>query len=333
MRSTIKDVSRLAGVSIKTVSRVLNKERYVRDETRRAVQEAIDALNFRPNVAARSLAGNRSFQIGLICDNPSPYYVYELQSGTRERCERSGVRMIAQPYDRNSGGLLTELEELIDAVSVDGLILTPPATDRADVLELLARRGVRFVRVSPGVDPGLTPATFIDNRAAAAEMTRHLIGLGHRRIGFIIGDPSYATSGQRLAGFRDAMIAGGLEIDENLIRQGSYDFASGAAAAEALLTLAAPPSAVFASNDEMAAGVLAVAHRMALPVPGQLSIAGFGDDGLASYVWPSLTTIRQPTRALGFHAADLLLAPADTAMEQRGIAFELIVRDSTGPVG
>ena len=125
LRSTIKDVSRVAGVSIKTVSRVLNNERYVREDTRRAVQETIDALNFRPNVAARSLAGNRSFQIGLICDNPSPYYVFELQSGIRERCEAEGVRMIAQPYDRNSGGLLTELEDLIDAISVDGLILTP----------------------------------------------------------------------------------------------------------------------------------------------------------------------------------------------------------------
>ena len=331
MRSTIKDVSRIAGVSIKTVSRVLNNERYVREDTRRAVQETIDALNFRPNVAARTLAGNRSFQIGLICDNPSPYYVYELQSGTRERCERDGVRMIAQPYDRKSGGLITELEDMIDAISVDGLILTPPASDRADVLELLTRRGVRFVRVSPGADPDLSSATFIDNRAAAVELTRHLVGLGHRRIGFIIGDPGYAASGQRLDGFRDAMSAAGLTVDEALVLQGNFDFASGAAAAETLLAHEAPPTAIFASNDSMAAGVLSVAHRLGRAVPGVLSVAGFGDDELAGYVWPSLTTIRQPTRSLGYEAADLLLAPADAPIEQRRIDFELIVRGSTGP--
>ncbi len=329
MRTTIKDVSRLAGVSIKTVSRVLNNERYVQDATRRKVQDAIAALNFRPNIAARSLAGNRSFQIALVCDNPSPYYVYELQHGTRERCEHDGVRMIAQSYDRHSERLLPELEALIDTTSIDGLILTPPVTDRRDVHELLTRRGVRFVRVSPG-EVAPSSAIFIDNFAAAQAMTGHLIALGHQSIGFIIGDPSYAASHQRLAGFRDTMAQAGLAVEGSLIGQGSFDFASGAAAAEAMLRLAAPPSAIFASNDDMAAGALAVAHRMNISVPGQLSVAGFGDDELASYVWPSLTTIRQPIREIGFQAADLLLASADAPPEQREIAFELIVRDSTG---
>ena len=328
MRSTIKDVSREAGVSIKTVSRVLNNERYVGDATRARVQAAMAALDFRPSMAARSLAGRRSFQIALICDNPSPYYVYEIQSGTRDRCALDGVRMITQPYDRESTRLLEDIADLIDSTHVDGLILTPPISDYPEVIELLGRRGVRYVRVSPGTELDLTSSTFIDNRAAARALTRHLTELGHRRIGFVVGHPSYAASRQRLDGFRDARI----DADPALIREGRYDFASGAAAADALLALADPPTAIFASNDEMAAGVLSTAHRLGLDVPGALSVAGFGDDAIASFVWPPLTTIRQPTRTFGYQAADLLLADGEAKLEKREIPFELIVRASTGPV-
>lgn len=328
---TIKDVSREAGVSIKTVSRVLNKERYVGAETRERVEAAVALLNFRPNAAARSLAGRRSFQIALICDNPSPYYVYEMQSGIRDRCVLDGVRMIAQPYDRESANLIDDVESLVDATNVDGLILTPPVTDYPAVLDLLARRGVRFVRVSPGGDTGLTSSSFIDNAGAARAMTEHLIGLGHRRIGFVRGHPDYATSTQRLSGYRAALAAAGIAEDADLIRTGLFDFASGSRAATELLDLPQPPTAIFASSDDMAAGVLAVAHRRGLRVPEQLSVAGFDDTALAGVVWPPLTTIRQPTRQLGYQAADMLLAPMDTPIERREVPFELIVRDSTGP--
>ena len=329
LRVTIKDVSREAGVSIKTVSRVLNNERYVGVETRARVAEVVARLHFRPSVAARSLAGRRSFQIALICDNPSPYYVYEMQSGIRDRCEAAGVRMIAQPYARGSDKLLDEIESLVEATQIDGLILTPPVSDHPAVLELLARRGVRFVRVSPGARFDLSPSTFIDNRAAAATMARHLIGLGHRRIGFIAGDPAFATSAQRTEGFRDALREAGIAGEAALIRHGRYDFASGAREAEALLALPVPPTAIFAASDDMAAGVLTVAHRLGLNVPGTLSVAGFDDTALARYVWPSLTTIRQPTREMAHAAADLLLGEEGTC-ERREIAHELVVRESTG---
>ena len=331
LRVTIKDVSREAGVSIKTVSRVLNNEKYVGAETRARVAEVVARLNFRPSVAARSLAGRRSFQIALICDNPSPYYVYEMQSGIRDRCEAAGVRMIAQPYDRGSDRLLDEIESLVEATQIDGLILTPPVSDHPQVLELLARRGVRFVRVSPGTQVDLSPSTFIDNRAAAATMTRHLIRLGHRRIGFIAGDPGFATSAQRTEGYLEALREAEIPADATLIRSGNYDFASGAREAEALLALPVPPSAIFASSDDMAAGVLTVAHRLGLRVPGDLSVAGFDDTALARYVWPPLTTIRQPTREMAHAAADLLLGTEDgDGPERREIAHELVVRESTG---
>ena len=332
MRVTIKDVSRTAGVSIKTVSRVLNNEKYVGADTRARVEAAVAALNFRPSAAARSLAGKRSWQIALICDNPSPYYVYEMQSGIRDRCAQDGVRMIAQPYDRDSATLLDDVESLVDATHVDGLILTPPVTDYQQVLDLLQRRGVRFVRISPGTQPDLTPSSFLDNEAAAIAMTRHLIGLGHRRIGFVVGHKSYATSAQRLAGYMRALQEAGIELDLGLVRQGGYDFASGSAAGEELLALDQPPSAIFASSDDMAAGVLAVAHRRGVIVPDALSVAGFGDDALAGYVWPPLTTIRQPTRRMGYEAADMLLSGEAETVERREVPFELIVRGSTGPL-
>ena len=328
---TIKDISREAGVSIKTVSRVLNNEKYVAADTRARVREVVARLNFRPNFAARSLAGKRSFQIALICDNPSPYYVYEMQSGVRDRCEQAGVRMIAQPYDRDSTKILYEIESLIDATQIDGLILTPPITDYPAVLELLQRRGVCFVRVSPGTMLGASPSTFIDNEAAAATMTRHLRSLGHQRIGFIAGHPSYATSKQRTLGYLTALAEGGIAEDPALIRTGTFDFGSGSTETEALLALRNPPTAIFAASDDMAAGALAAAHRLGIQVPAQLSIAGFDDTALAQVVWPPLTTIRQPTRELAHQAADLLLAPTAEPAERREVAYELISRGSTAP--
>ena len=331
MRVTIKDVSREAGVSIKTVSRVLNNEKYVGAETRARVLDVVARLNFRPSVAARSLAGGKSQQIGLICDNPSAYYVYEMQMGVRERCAREGVRMLAQPYDRDAPDLLSDIDALISAAHLDGLILTPPITDSAALIDRLRARGTPFVRVSPdSVEGG--DAVFIDNQGAAAAMTRHLLALGHRRIGFIAGHTGFAASARRMHGFTSALQAAGIAIDPLLIRPGIYDFASGQAAAAALLALPEPPSAIFAANDDMAAGALATAHRLGVKVPEQLSIAGFDDTALAPVVWPALTTIRQPVRRLGYEAADLLFAATPGGV-RRQIDYELVVRESTGRVG
>ena len=332
MRATIKDVSREAGVSIKTVSRVLNKERYVGAETRARVERIVAALNFRPNTAARSLAGRRSFQVALICDNPSPYYVYEMQAGVRARCEAEGVRMLAQPYDRHADTLVDLVGALVDTTHLDGLILTPTASDDEALLDLLDRRSLRVVRVAPVARPGTTAASLLDNQAAAAAMTERLIALGHRRIGFVAGHPDYANSGLRTAGYRSAMAAAGLAVDETLLVEGAFDFASGARAGAAMLGHPYPPTAIFAASDDMAAGVLAAAHRLGVALPGELSVAGFGDDALAGYVWPPLTTVRQPTRQLGWEAADLLLAGKPGSTEQRQTAFALVERASTARV-
>ena len=327
-KATIKDVSRVAGVSIKTVSRVLNNERYVSDAMRQRVEEAVNRLNYRPSLAARTLAGRRSFQIGLIHDNPNPYYIFNMQAGVGARCREADFRMIVQPCDIHSPGLVDDIGAVIDQAQLDGIILTPPVTDVGTVLTEIFRRGIPVVRVQPGTDLTATSAVYIDNVQAADDMTSYLASLGHRRIALVTGHANYFASGQRLTGYRQALQRAGIGFDASLVYPGQFDFASGGAAAEALLRLGEPPTAIFASSDEMAAGVLAAAHRMNVSVPGQLSVAGFDDTDLAQLVWPSLTTVRQPIRDLGFAAADLLLE-FDERIERRLLGHELIVRSST----
>ncbi len=327
-RTTIKDVSRVAGVSIKTVSRVLNKERYVKEETRRRVEEAVASLSFSPSLAARSLAGKRSFQIALIYDNHSPFYIHQIQDGVWARCREEGVRMLAQPADVASATLAAEVGGLIDETHVDGIILSSPVTDSPEVLGELERRGIPFVRISPGTNHAMTSSVFMDDVQAADDMTTHLINEGHRRIGFIVGHPNHMASDQRLFGYRRALDRAGIAFEPGLVRPGLFDFASGTEAAESLLDEPDRPTAIFASNDDMAAGVLAVAHRRDIAVPGELSVAGFDDTELASAVWPPLTTIRQPTRDLAYTAAALLFE-GEGAVAHRRLQHDLIVRGST----
>lgn len=329
-RPTIRDVSRLAEVSIKTVSRVINNEQYVSAEKRERVRQVMAEIGFQPNQAARALAGHRSHQIALICDNPNPWYVYEVQAGVRERCRQDNLRMIAQPYDRSSPTLLDDIVALIDQAHPDGLVLAPPACDDTRVLDELTRRAIPFVRLQPGrrIGDG-RPVALIDNEQAAFDMTRHLLGIGHRRIGFIVGDRSYAASDQRLAGHIRALAEADVEVDMRHVVQGRFDFATGLVAAEQLLDLATPPTAIFASSDDMAAGALVAAHRRGIAVPADLSVAGFDDGPLAQVVWPPLTTIRQPVRAIAAAGTDLLLSP--DAMEDRRLAHELVIRESTAP--
>ncbi|MCJ8158287.1 LacI family DNA-binding transcriptional regulator [Sphingomonas sp. LaA6.9] len=331
MRLTIRDVSETAGVSIKTVSRVLNKERYVREETRLKVEAAIEQLGFRPSAAARALAGKRSFQIALLYDNENAYYVFDLLAGARRCCLENGFRLIFQPCDIHSPRLLDDVRALIDETHLDGIILPPPLADVAALIDELHRRDVAFVRISPGTEPDASSSVFIDDRAAAEAMTARLIALGHRRIGFVLGHPDHASTADRVEGYRAALVAHGIAEDPAIIQPGRYDFESGRVAGAALLDLSEPPTAIFASNDEMAAGVLAVAHERDIAVPETLSIAGFDDTTLCRLVWPPLTTVHQPSQDLAYFATALLI-DGQAEIRRRKLAFAVIERGSTAPV-
>ena len=328
-RSNIRDVAALAGVAVKTVSRVLNNHPYVAADTRARVEEAMRTLDFRPSIAARILSGAKSNQIALIYDNHSPYYMFQIQNGCWTRCQQDGIRLLAQPVDVADPLIGDQIRGLVSETHVDGIVLSSPVTDCDPVLRMLEVLDVPFVRISPGTNHALTSSVFMDDAQAADDMTSHLINFGHRRIGFIKGHPNHMASDDRMFGYRRALDRAGIAFEPQLVSEGEFDFESGVRAGRLLLDLAEPPTAIFAANDDMAAGVLAVAHDRGIDLPGQLSVAGFDDTTLARSVWPPLTTIHQPMFDLAHTATDILIAGGD--INHRRLPHTLIERASVAP--
>ncbi|MCE2842672.1 MAG: LacI family DNA-binding transcriptional regulator [Novosphingobium sp.] len=328
-RSNIRDVAARAGVAVKTVSRVLNGHPYVSADTKARVEEAMKALDFRPSVAARILSGAKSNQVALIYDNHSPYYMFQIQTGCWDVCRAKGIRLLAQPVDVADPDVGDQVRGLVTETQVDGIILSSPVTDCEPVLRALEAMDIPFVRISPGTNHALTSSVFMDDAQAADDMTTHLINAGHRRIGFIKGHPNHKGSEDRLAGYRRALDRAGIAFDPVLVCDGEFDFDSGVRGAGRLLDLPEPPTAIFASNDDMAAGVLAVAHDRNIDLPGELSVAGFDDTTLARTVWPPLTTIHQPMAELAQTAAEILIEGGD--ITHRRLPHQLIERASVAP--
>ena len=328
-RANIKDVAARAGVAVKTVSRVLNGHPYVSTETRTRVEDAMRALDFRPSVAARILSGGKSNQIALIYDNHSPYYMFQIQTGCWDFCRANHIRLLAQPVDVADPDVGEQVRGLVTETHVDGIILSSPVTDCDPVLRALEALDVPFVRISPGTNHALTSSVFMDDAQAADDMTTHLINAGHRRIGFIKGHHNHMASDDRLFGYRRALDRAGLPYDPVLVCDGEFDFDSGVRGGRMLLDLAQRPSAIFASNDDMAAGVLAVAHDRGMDVPAELSVAGFDDTTLARTVWPPLTTIHQPMAELARTATEILIAGGD--ITHRRLPHQLVERASVAP--
>lgn len=330
-RPTIRDVAAHAGVAIKTVSRVLNRHAYVSAETREKVETAMRALDFRPSIAARILSGARSNQIALIHDNHSPHYLFQVQQGCWSACREAHVRLLSQVVDVADPAIGEVVRGFVTETQVDGIVLSSPVADSPAVLAALEAMELPFVRISPAMASARegSASVFIDDAAAARAMTAHLIGQGHRSIAFVQGHPNHLASAERLLGFRQALIAAGLRSEGALIQPGLFDFDSGYAAGERLLRLRPRPTAVFAANDDMAAGVLAAAHAAGLDLPAELSVAGFDDTTLARCVWPALTTVRQPVEELA-HAATTALLAGDLD-SHREHPFHLVLRQSVAP--
>ena len=327
-RANIRDVATMAGVSVKTVSRVLNDHPYVRAETRRKVDDAMRALDFKPSIAARILSGAKSNQLALIYDNHSPYYMHQVQTGCWKRCHEEGIRLLAQPVVVTDLDVGEQVRGLIGETHVDGVVLSSPVTDCDPVLRALEALGTPFVRISPGTNHALSSSVFMDDCQAADDITTYLINRGHRRIAFIKGHPDHMASDDRLFGYRRALDRAGIRFEPQLIAEGSFDFDSGCAAATTFLALPHPPTAVFASNDDMAAGVLAVAHGRGMDLPAELSVVGFDDTTLARTVWPPLTTVHQPMFDLAYTATSLLLSGE---FEHRRLDHRLVERSSVAP--
>ncbi len=335
--ATIYDVARRAGVSPMTVSRVVNGEANVRDATRASVQKAMRELQFRPNKAARSLAGAAETRIGLIYNNPSTAYFTEFLMGALEGSGRNGVQLVVDKCKIGDLQAAAAAVRNIIKGGINGMVLTAPMSEDANLIAELKGQNLSLVGVATGSYSGEITCVGIDDFRAAYDMTKYLINLGHQRLGFIKGHPSHSSSRLRLAGFEAAVREAGNKVEKPRVAQGFYSYRSGMEAADELLSVKLPPTAIFASNDDMASGVMSVAHRKSLDVPRDLSIVGI-DDTIAGSLWPTLTTIRQPIFDIASTAVNTLAqtvrdkrAGRETERQNIVVPHVLVERESAAP--
>jgi len=330
---TIDEVAALAGVSPMTVSRVINGQAKVRDATRERVMRAVRKLDYTPNLAASSLAAAQHTRIALVYTNPSGAYLRELLLGLLRVASSTAIQLVSEYWDDLDAETERKAARTL-ARRVDGVILPPPLCESRAAVTELVRAGIPVVAIASGRFSDDVSCVRIDDFRAGKEMAEHLIGQGHTRIGFIKGRADLSASAKRYEGFQAALHEAGAEIDPTLVQPGDYTYRAGLKAAEKLLALRHPPSAIIASNDDMAAAVISVAHRRGLDVPRDLSVVGFDDTSAATTVWPELTTIHQPIAAMANTAIDVLLRgirrkdAATRVLADHVVAHRLVVRDS-----
>ena len=313
---TIKHVAADAGVSLQTVSRVINSEPNVRPEMKERVQASIDKLGYVPSIAAQRMSGSRSYLILAINDRERTIADWNAREGTdwvdqmlfggMLKCAELGYRMIFELVDTHNDHVERELRAIIAALQPDGVILTPPHSDNPLIVALLHQQKIPFARIgSHGGDAGI--ALTMDDEGSAALATRHLAALGHRRIGFISGSVEYDLSHWRIDGWRAEMAAAGLPTDD-LLAEGDFSAASGEAAARQLLALPDRPTAIIASNDQMSLATLGVARERGLDVPRDLSLISFDNTPIIRFTPPGLTAVDQPIAATVSRAVELIIA-------------------------
>lgn len=344
MTATIYDVAALAGVSIKSVSRVLNGGPNVSPALEAKVKAAVEQLDYRPSLSARTLAGASSYLIAAFVDAELTLehwrsgrgndYLSRLEYGALVECRRSGHHLLVELVDYGSPSLEAHLLSLLRSLRPDGVLLTPPNSDDPRVLDVLERHGTPFVRLGAEAHLDRGMRVFMDDRQAAVDMTNHLIAAGHRRIGFISGPESYAASRARREGFRTAMADQGLTVDPSLVVEGDFTFEAGRISGARLLGLMDRPTAIFASNDDMALGVLNAVTAAGLGVPRDVAVAGFDDTPSSMLSTPPLTTIRQPVTEMAAVATRLLL-PASRGQtgQAEQVEYSLVERLSTAATG
>jgi LacI family transcriptional regulator len=339
-KATIDDVAKLAGVSIKTVSRVVNKEPNVRESTREKVEKAIARLRYQPNQAARNLASLKSHLIALIYDDPSAYaipsagYIISMQGGALKACRSANYELLIHPCRYRDQNVGSELRQLIEQAQPSGIVLAAPLSNIPKIVSVIGKTGTPMVRMSPGTSSIKHCSVSTNDRDISAEMTRYLASLGHKRIAFIQGNREHAAVRNRYDGYVDGLEQSGLKLSERLVCEGDNSIESGEQCANILLCRSPRPTAIFAANDDMAAGVLRVANRLEIDVPGQLSVAGCDDITLARQVSPRLTTINQPLGAMAETAVAALIGAIRDGSVPGGsqvVPGTIAIRESTGP--
>jgi LacI family transcriptional regulator len=327
-KPTINDIARIAGVSKKTVSRVINRSPLLTADTRERVEAVIAELGYVPNPQARALALGRNFLIGLIHDNPNAQMVLNFQEGVLDAMRGSEYALVVRPVDRHSAELFDDIRHFVEAQRLAGVLVLPPLSENHALFALLDELKCNYVRMgSAELDD---PARLVrsDDRQAVRAAVGDLIALGHRRIGLVEGPDGFRSAAERREGWREAMAEAGLPHGGDLIAPGAYTFETGRAAGAALLGAPEPPTAIFASNDVMAAGVLHAVRERGLEVPVDVSIVGFDDTAIAQTIWPPLSTVRWPIRAMARSAALKLIHREAASAEQSLFLTEFIARAS-----
>ena len=331
MAVTIKDVSKDAAVSIKTVSRVINNEANVAETTKVKVLASVKKLGFKPNKSAQSLRSKKSYMLALLYDNPNKSYLADVQSGIFNACKSTGYNLVIQECDYKSNKLKTDIIKFVEDFKIDGLIVTPPLSDMEDFLKELEDHQIDYSIIAPStMNPESLYVSSNDYEAAYA-LTSEIIKHGHKDIGFIKGHPKHSATHMRFNGYLDAINNHGIKRNDQWIKQGNFSFKSGFDAGVEIFHSGKIPTAIFASNDSMAAGIMKSAQMKGMQVPQDLSLAGFDDSPIAHQIWPALTTVKQPVEKMAAHAAKILIARFDGLAEKtksKEFKSELIVRES-----
>lgn len=337
---TIDDVAKAAGVARVTVSRVLNNEPNVRQQTRDRVHKAVESLGYSVNMQARALASGLARQIMLVHahdpdQEPNSYYNAGLELGALRACSSLGFDLVTRAVDPHGGNPASLLLAILERERPAGVVLSPPLSDDIELLTQARRLGLRTVAISAGEKAReLVPSVGIDERAAGRAIGEHLLSLGHRRLGFVTGPQEHRAAALRYDGFLDAMRAANI-VQEPWKVGGDFTFKSGVEAAEQLLRDGINLTALACANDDMAAGAMLALHRAAIEIPADVSVMGFDDTPMSEIIWPPLTTIRQPIKQLAERAVHLLMQPEPPVGERlpyEMIPHELVVRESTACV-
>ncbi len=331
-KPTINDVARVANVSKKTVSRVINKSPLLSDRTRAKVERIIREIGFVPNMNARALALRRNFIIAAIHDNPNAQFLVNVQQGILEAIADSDFGLMVQPVDRKSPAVEADIRAFLERHRPYGVVLLPPISERDELAELCKEFNCRYVRMGSVQLDDPQHVVSSNDREAVRDAVTHLLSKGHTRIALIEGPEGFTSPKERRAGFEEALERAGLTVDKSLIRPGSYTFESGVDAAEDLMASGTKFTAIFACNDEMAIGAMIAFRRSGLRIPEDISLVGFDDTPLSSHVWPSLTTVHWPIKQMAFNAARKIIGPAgDPAEREWLLPSTLIERGSVVP--
>jgi len=333
---TINDVAELAGVSKRTVSRVINHSVQVNEATRARVQAVVKQLKFTPNRQARGLAASRSYLLGLIYDVPT-LFINNIQLGILSVCGDAGYELVVHACHIESDRLVDDVMRFVDNTNVDGVIVLPPVSEIDALAETFDKAGCRFVRFTSDLVDEPWKLVVTNYLPAITDMTNHLVELGHREMGFISGSRNNLSSQKRQETFVQALSRHGLTLPRQMIAEGALTYESGVKAATELLSRERRPTAIFAANDEMAFGVMHVAHEMGLKIPDDLSLVGFDGTPFSSFVIPALSTIRRQTDEMSRLGTQKLLALIDEGPDAaRGfetmVSPQFVPRESTGPV-